>query len=106
MQLQRKGVPCMSLCAHCETNKENEWHIFYGCQAAMDVWIYSGLWQKNCQIVEQGGVILTTFELLGCLLEQDIISFVLMLWCIWKHMNDKVWHDELTPPGVSIQMAT
>ncbi|KAJ1438415.1 Reverse transcriptase zinc-binding domain [Sesbania bispinosa] len=31
VNLQRKGVNCPTMCPFCETNIENEWHLFLGC---------------------------------------------------------------------------
>nr|KYP48093.1 Transposon TX1 uncharacterized [Cajanus cajan] len=44
MNLQQRGIPCTSLCAHCSLNQENEWHIFFGCQTTKSYWMTSGLW--------------------------------------------------------------
>jgi len=33
MRLQDKGVPCSDCCPHCETNYENDWHMFMRCDA-------------------------------------------------------------------------
>jgi len=32
MRLQDKGVQCMNSCPFCETNYENDYHVFIGCE--------------------------------------------------------------------------
>jgi hypothetical protein len=46
MRLQDKGVPCTDSCQFCETNYENDWHVFLGCEEAKNVWRMAGLWEK------------------------------------------------------------
>jgi len=44
MRLQDKGVQCTDSCPFCETNYENDWHVFIGCDEAKIVWISAGRW--------------------------------------------------------------
>ena len=37
MRQQDRGVPCSDIFPHCETNYENDWHMFIGCEAAKQV---------------------------------------------------------------------
>jgi hypothetical protein len=34
MRLQDRGVSCSDMRPHCDTNYENDWHVFRGCEAA------------------------------------------------------------------------
>nr|KYP48455.1 hypothetical protein KK1_029830 [Cajanus cajan] len=105
LNLQQKGVSCTSSCPHCSANQENEWHLFYSCPAAISIWIDSGCWPRIARIVEQGiSFIDTTWKLLGHLTSSDLTSFTLMLWCIWRWRNDKVWKESAPPPRTSIQL--
>jgi len=29
----------------------------------------------------------------------------MMLWCLWRRHNDKVWDDDLKPINIAIQLA-
>ncbi|RZC11331.1 hypothetical protein D0Y65_011502 [Glycine soja] len=43
-RLITKGVECPLHCYFCSQSYENEWHIFFACDKAKEVWQAAGLW--------------------------------------------------------------
>jgi len=43
MRLKDRGVP--EICHFCETNYENDWHVFLGYEEAKNVWRTAGMWE-------------------------------------------------------------
>jgi hypothetical protein len=42
-RLVQRGVPCDNKCPNCANYEENEWHCFFGCDAALEIWEHSPL---------------------------------------------------------------
>jgi ribonuclease HI len=105
-KLQRKGVQCTDLCPHCETTYENEWHLFIGCEKAKRVWIAAGLWDDISQVVVAANSFNSlVFSFLTVHLEKKCSDFVLIMWCLWKRRNEKIWEEAEKPVHVSINAA-
>jgi len=45
MRLQDKGVPCTDNYPFCQTNYENDWNVFIGCEEAKSVWQTTRPWE-------------------------------------------------------------
>ncbi|KAK2404967.1 hypothetical protein QL285_054266 [Trifolium repens] len=104
--LQQKGVHCPHTCAHCQQNFENEWHIFFGCEKAQEIWEEAGLWYLIEGMFETAdGFVSLFFKLLDLLSQHLVFQFVSALWCIWKRRNQKIWEDMELQPSVSFQLA-
>jgi ribonuclease HI len=106
MRLQDKGVPCTDCCPFCETNYENDWHVFIGCEEVKTVWRTAGLWDLIAETVADAASFADCFFSLLCRLTADECKDIAMiLWCIWRRRNDKVWDGELKPVSIAIQLA-
>jgi len=83
MRLQDRGIPCSDICPHCETNHENDWHVFIGCEAAKQVWQEAGLWERISDgVVNVIGLAACLFSCLCRFPEQVCNDITMMLWCI------------------------
>nr|KYP45089.1 Putative ribonuclease H protein At1g65750 family [Cajanus cajan] len=106
MNLQQRGIPRTSLCAHCSLNQENEWHIFFGCQTAESIWMTFGLWPSTNAYIDNGEDFKDTiFSLISNLHHDIACKVIIILWSIWRNRNDKVWSDTTTPPGIAVHKA-
>jgi len=106
MRLQDKGVPCSDICPHCETNYENDWHVFIGCEEAKRVWREAWLWDKiNNNSATANSLTECVFSLFCSCYEQVCSDIAIMLWYIWRRRNNKVWEAEQQSVRTTIQMA-
>ena len=97
MRLQDKG---------CETNYENDWLVFIGCEKAKREWREAGLWDKiNNNSVAANNLTECVFSLFCNCSEQVCSEIAMMLWCIWRRRNNKVWEAEQKSVRTTIQMA-
>ncbi|KHN48222.1 hypothetical protein glysoja_007891, partial [Glycine soja] len=86
-----RGVACTTLCAHCNTNFENSWHVVFGCEQVLNVWNSSNIWNNIFdQVLQAEDIVSLIFNLLETLPIEIAIKFVLVLWCIWTRRNDKI----------------
>jgi hypothetical protein len=103
-RLQQKRVQCTDLCPHCESTYENEWHLFVSCCKAREVWLQAGLWDVvnnlSTSAVGFSELIFSALTVLEGAKKQD---FVMMVWCLWRQQNDKVWEEQQHLVQVSIQ---
>ncbi|MCH82487.1 RNA-directed DNA polymerase (Reverse transcriptase), partial [Trifolium medium] len=94
VRLQSKGVDCSENCPHCENNFENEWHLFIGCHKAKLVWEGAGLWNMIENLTQNA---LSFNDLIFSVFKQQqqhvIIDTIMMLWCLWKRRNEKIWEN-------------
>ena len=105
-RLQTRGVHCSDRCVHCNSSFENDWHVFFGCEKLEPVWSAAYLWhviRENLEIADR--FVSLFFQLLDFLQHEQLLSFVMTLWCIWKRRNDKLWNDIETQPRISLQTA-
>jgi len=96
MRLQDKSVPCTVSCPFCQTNYENDWHVFIGCEEAKSVWQTAGLWELIRDTVNNATSFADCFfSSLRRLTSDKSNDIALMFWCLWRHRNDKVWDGDL-----------
>lgn len=106
MRLQDRGVPCSDCCPHCETNYENDWHVFIGCVAAKQVWIEAGLWDVIAAGIDAATGLASHLFTVFCRLQNHLCrDIAAVLWCIWRRRNDKVWEDEVQNACMAVQLA-
>jgi len=106
MRLQDKGVPCTDCCPFCETNYENDWHVFIGREEVKTVWRTADLWDLIAEIVADAASFADCFFSLLCRLTADESKdMAIILWCIWRRRNDKVRDSDLKPVSIAIQLA-
>ena len=99
-------MPCTDCCPFCETNYENDWHVFIGYDEAKTVWRTAGLWDViSTTVAVAESFAACIFSLLCRLTVEECKDLVMMLWCIWRRRNDKVWDGELQPSNIAVQLA-
>lgn len=90
-RLQRKGVQCIASCPMCDGAPENEWHLFFGCPKAREVWEASNLWELICDDFEVAeGMNDLLFKLLEIFDSNTRTDLAAIIWCLWGRRNDKV----------------
>lgn len=100
------GVPSSDYCPCCETNYENDWHIFIGCEVGKQVWIEAGLWDTiTAGIGSATGLAAHLFSIFCRLPNELCRDIAALLWCLWRCRNDKVWEGEVQNVGVVVQLA-
>jgi ribonuclease HI len=91
-----KRVNCDNKCPCCDQQCENEWHCFFGCSAAQEVWIEAGLWEHIEQkLYTVNDFVDMIFELIEELDNQTIEKVSMCLWALWWRRNQKCWNDIL-----------
>nr|KYP35971.1 Putative ribonuclease H protein At1g65750 family [Cajanus cajan] len=106
LNLQRRHVPCTMLCPTCSAGIENEWHIFFECVEAKDIWAASGFWPKISQIIaDSDGIQQAIFQLLQCLSPSEALDLLCLMWGIWRKRNDILWNNKVTPSHTVIFLA-
>ncbi|KHN34921.1 hypothetical protein glysoja_004687, partial [Glycine soja] len=90
--LRTKHIPCVC----CEGNIENEWHLFLSCEFAQSIWVEADLWN----FVEQKWSNTIDFHSFFFYLMQDSSPHVgakigVILWCMWKNRNSKLWEGNI-----------
>nr|KYP40901.1 hypothetical protein KK1_037727 [Cajanus cajan] len=89
MNLQQRGIPCTSLCAHCKS-----------------IWMTSSLWPSINAYIDNGEDFKDTiFSLISNLHHDIACKVIVILWSIWRNRNDKVWSGTTTPPGIAVHKA-
>jgi len=66
----------------------------------------ANLWHIIMENLETAdGFVSLFFQLLEQLPQQQLLTFVMTLWCIWKGRNDRLWNDIEIIPHMSVHMA-
>ncbi|MCH89622.1 ribonuclease H protein, partial [Trifolium medium] len=106
VNLNRRHVECTRACPFCELSEESHWHTFFGCSYVEQVWIAAGLWQQILywlhRVDDFKGMI---FAVLSGETVQTCQQFAMVLWCLWKRRNEKVWEDRVKPISTSLKLA-
>jgi len=90
----------------CERLYKNDYHVFFGYDELEELWEAINLWHVIKDYLEiADGFVSLFFQLLEKLPQQQLLTFVLTLWCIWKRRKDKLCSDVDTSPHVSVHMA-
>ncbi|MCI06250.1 ribonuclease H protein, partial [Trifolium medium] len=90
-----RGVQCDSKCICCDVNGENEWHCFFGCKAAQEVWIESEFWERLHQQIETAAGFK---QLVFFLIESQYYgasSYVTMDDLVASRRNQMCWNDKI-----------
>ncbi|XP_024640821.1 uncharacterized protein [Medicago truncatula] len=66
----------------------------------------AGLWETIAGSVNNAADFADLFFSIFCRLSKDAVTYIIMImWCLWRRCNEKVWHDEVKEPHISIQLA-
>jgi ribonuclease HI len=94
-RLVDKGVRCDNKCPQCASYAENEWHCFFGCTAAQEVWRETIMWQQiDAATMNAIGLVPMLFKMLEELNSDDLSHIVMILWTLWWRRNQKCWQEK------------
>lgn len=90
----------------CENHYGNEWCLFVGCGNAKEVWMTVGLWDSLSHFMANAMDFASFFfDIIQNWQQYNVLDFVMMLWCISKRRNEKVWEDVEKHVCYSVQLA-
>jgi ribonuclease HI len=102
MRLQEKHVSCPLLCPICNQEFEDEWHVFFSCEASIQARQAAGLEHVLQHRLQQAN---STRDIIHsiCSVEDNSTAglFAMMIWVLWNNRNNKVWSD-ISEPGRSL----
>lgn len=106
-RLCTKGAHCPATCAFWETNLENDWHVFFGCEKAILVWQQAGLWSTISSNVHQAeGITYFLSNLRNSIASESLCSKIsIILWSLWRQRNDKVSNNLEMLPNIADNQA-
>lgn len=101
------GAHCPATCAFWETNLENDWHVFFGCEKAILVWQQAGLWSTISSNVHQAeGITYFLSNLRNSIASESLCSKIsIILWSLWRQRNDKVSNNLEMLPNIADNQA-
>lgn len=80
----------------CDGEPKSEWHAFFDCSRTTEIWQECGLFQEiRSTMVAATDFHDCFFSLMQSLNEYNKNKFVMMLWSLWRGLNDKVWEGVL-----------
>ena len=72
VRLQSKGVQFPSTCHSCHNNLEYNWHIFFGCENIVSIWVVAGFWMEIQPLAHQAkGISRLIFNIIKTLHHDD-----------------------------------
>jgi hypothetical protein len=86
---------------------EEEWHIFFECEATKEAWHYMGLnhiiqaRMNNCHDISE-----LIFDICRNEDKQVAGKVAVMFWCMWQNRNnyvmqaEHIWHEWATVEGL------
>ncbi|GAU43908.1 hypothetical protein TSUD_88810 [Trifolium subterraneum] len=98
-RLLERRVECNLNCPVCDEEIEDEIHIFFRCAVARDSWCATGLSSVlHNDAYQQSNAMDRIFVV--CSNESSAIvgRVAMLLWCIWRNRNDKLWNDNVQTP--------
>ena len=88
-------------CVLCGQGTEHYWHLFYDCPYSSSCWTAANVDKPT----------LTTDEFLVWLLklidvlDPDVMcSIAMILWCVWRQRNQKLWENYLLPAVKAVEL--
>lgn len=79
--------------------------MFIGCEAAKQVWQVAGLWDIIMEAVAVSNFAECIFQLLCRCSKQKCHDIAMILWCLWRRRNDKVWEGEMKDVQMAVYLA-
>ncbi|GAU13372.1 hypothetical protein TSUD_175240 [Trifolium subterraneum] len=77
------------------SREENEWHCFFGCTTASDVWHETEVWQLvSIYIDAASGFVSMVFDMLEKMEDESMAKIVMILWTLWWRRNQKCWNEK------------
>lgn len=99
VRLQRRGVPCRSLCVCCDRDMETCWHALITCPKAQECWRGVQLWHHlEAHLLDCDSFATLFFKMTQLLTSQQLQTLAMTLWSLWTSRNSQLWegHREST----------
>jgi ribonuclease HI len=94
--LVQRGVQCHNKCPHYDRVEENEWHCFFGCNTAADVWKETNERQIISNYTENAmGFVEMMFRLINEVEPTKVARIVMTMWALWWRRNQRCWNDKI-----------
>ncbi|GAU43270.1 hypothetical protein TSUD_36200 [Trifolium subterraneum] len=98
-RLLERRVKCTLNCPVCDEEIEDELHIFFRCAVAQDSWSAAGLSSVlHNATYQQTNAMDRIFAICSNESSDTVGRVAILLWCIWKNRNDKLWNDNVQMP--------
>ncbi|XP_075475775.1 uncharacterized protein LOC142511746 [Primulina tabacum] len=82
-------------CIHCDGHIENTCHAFLLCPFAQECWNESHLSHViNSCAAKVESFAEMTFLMMNTLTNMEVGKSVMIMWCLWKQKNDKLWNNK------------
>lgn len=105
-KLQKKGVNCPITCRYYHNDLGKEYHILFGCNQVKEFWEATRFWSRISGFVARAkSAIVLIFDLLNEFQDFSLKKFAIMLWCIWRRRNEKLWEDVDTNLNTSVSLS-
>jgi hypothetical protein len=76
--------------------EENEWHCFFGCNTAADVWKETNERQIISNYTENAmGFVEMMFRLINEVEPTKVARIVMTMWALWWRRNQRCWNDKI-----------
>jgi len=96
MRLQDKGVNCTSSSSLCDSNDEDNLHLFFKCPSSCNIWSMCSFHSVVDNIIHQEQVVPhIIFQLLQVLPSEEVSLLSCVLWSIWKQRNNRIQNDTI-----------
>ncbi|KEH18891.1 hypothetical protein MTR_8g031330 [Medicago truncatula] len=105
-RLNCKGVECTSNCVICQSYTKYNWHLFLVCADSITCWRKVNIWSLLEELMdgaESFGDVFT--RMWQRLLVEQLMSFSMTSWSIWKKRNLKLWKNKIESLDQILQRA-
>ncbi|WJX28105.1 hypothetical protein P8452_16861 [Trifolium repens] len=107
-RLVQRGIQCNNKCPHCDQVEENEWHCFFGCNTACDVWKEIEEGQIVGNYTENAvGFVDMVFRMINEVDMNKMARITMVLWTLWwRRRNQRCWNDKIPTNCEVLRRAT
>jgi hypothetical protein len=93
-KLNSRGVQCPVHCVVCDGGEEDIMHVLFMNTRSVHCWQRVGMWTHiNAGLVASNNAAENLFLILQRLEKDQQELFCVMVWSIWKRMNNKAWDN-------------
>lgn len=93
-------------CIMCGRDLETNWHIFFNCCYALEIWEAAGLSRMIESVILQVDITKDLiFKVIADVNSKIAQSFGIILWQIWKQRNLKLWENKFDTPSRALFLA-
>ncbi|KAK2361157.1 hypothetical protein QL285_086341 [Trifolium repens] len=96
-RLRNRSVQCPEECPMCLTYGEDDWHLFFNCEAVKEAWNVMGLSHIiQPRLLAFNNARDLIFDICRKEAEIDVSKAAVLVWIIWQSRNNKVWNESTT----------